>query len=110
GEAVTEEDRKGIEDMVKKIPSVREVANELQVAGASSLASRGNDALITSNVKARMVNNGKFSPNHVKVVTEAGVVYLMGLVSPSEGDAAVEVARNTSGVSRVVKVFEYIGQ
>ena len=108
GEAVTEEERKAIEEAVKRISSVREVANELQVAGASSLASRGNDALVTSNVKARMVNNGKFSPNHVKVITEAGVVYLMGLVTPAEGDAAVEIARTTSGVNRVVKVFEYL--
>jgi len=80
------------------------------VAGNSSLASRGSDALITSNVKARMVNNPKFSANHVKVVTEAGTVYLMGLVTPEEGDAAVEIARTTSGVVRVVKVFEYIGK
>jgi osmotically-inducible protein OsmY len=95
---------------VKAITNVREVTNELQVAGASSLASRGSDALITSNVKARLVNNGKVSPLHVKVVTEAGTVYLMGLVSPAEGDAAAEIARNTSGVTRVVKVFEYIGK
>jgi osmotically-inducible protein OsmY len=57
---------------------------------------------------ARMINNGKFSPTQVKVVTEAGVVYLMGLVTPAEADAAVEIARTTSGVSRVVKVFEYV--
>ncbi len=50
------------------------------------------------------------SPLSVKVLTEAGVVYLMGLVTPQEGDAAVDIARNTSGVVRVVKVFEYIGQ
>ena len=110
GEAPTEATKTQIGEAIRTIPNVKEVANELQIAGPSSLASRGNDALITSNVKARMVNNGKFSPQHVKVVTEAGVVYLMGLVSPTEGDAAVEVARNTSGVSRVVKVFEYIGQ
>ena len=72
------------------------------------MASRGNDALITSNVKARMVNNGVFSPTHVKVLTEASMVYLMGLVTQAEGDAAVEIARTTSGVSRVVKVFEYV--
>jgi len=83
--------------------------NELKVAGASSLAARGNDALITSNVKALMVNNdGKFSPLHIKVLTEANVVYLMGLVKQSEGDAAAEVARRAQGVSRVVKVFEYV--
>jgi osmotically-inducible protein OsmY len=109
GEAPSEEEKKRIEEAVAKVPSVREVANELQIGGASSLASRGSDGLITSNVKARMVNNGKFSVNHVKVLTEAGVVYLMGLVTPAEGDAAASIARTTSGVTRVVKVFEYIG-
>jgi osmotically-inducible protein OsmY len=101
--------RKRIQESVRTIPNVREVVDETEVAGASSLASRGNDALITSNVKARMVNNNRFSPNHVKVVTEAGVVYLMGLVTREEADAAVDVARTTSGVSRVVKEFEYLG-
>jgi osmotically-inducible protein OsmY len=109
GEAPNEEAKQQIAESVRAIENVRDVTNELQVAGASSIASRGNDVLISSNVKARMVNNGKFSPLHVKVVTEAGVVYLMGLVSPEEGDAAVEIARTTSGVSRVVKVFEYVG-
>ncbi len=108
GEAPNDEAKKRIEDMVRAIENVKEVTNEMQVAGATSLASRGNDSLITSNVKARMVNNGRFSPHHVKVLTEASVVYLMGLVSTDEGDAAVEIARTTGGVSRVVKVFEYI--
>jgi osmotically-inducible protein OsmY len=107
GEVPTEAVRKRLEERVKALPNVREVVNELQVAGASSVASRGNDALITSNVKARMVNHPNFYPNHVKVVTEAGVVYLLGLVTQQEADAAVEVARTTSGVARVVKVFEY---
>ena len=107
GEA-TEQDRKRIEAEVRAVPSVLDVTNEVQVAGASSLASRGSDSLITSNVKVRMVNNGRFSPNHVKVVTEAGTVYLMGLVSQAEGEAAAEIARTTSGVTRVVKVFEYV--
>lgn len=109
GEAPTEQTRDQIGNAVRAIANVREVVNEMQVAGASSIASRGNDALITSNVKARMVNNKSFAPNHVKVVTEAGVVYLMGIVTPQEGEAAVEIARTTSGVSRVVKVFEYMG-
>jgi osmotically-inducible protein OsmY len=108
GQAPTEDEKKRVEDVARAIPNVREVVNELAVAGASSMASRGNDALITSNVKARMVNNKKFSPSHVKVVTEANVVYLMGLVSQEEGEAAAEVARTTQGVSRVVKVFEYV--
>jgi osmotically-inducible protein OsmY len=109
GEAPTEDVKKRIEASLRGIPNVREVTNELQVAGVSSLATRGNDALVTSNVKARLVNNGKVSPHHVKVVTESNVVYLMGLVSTAEADAAVEIARNTQGVSRVVKVFEYVG-
>ena len=108
GEAPTEEMKKEIERWVRAVPHVKEVMSEIQVAGASSLAARGNDSLITSNVKARMVNNGKFSPSHVKVLTEANVVYLMGLVTPAEGEAAADVARTTQGVSRVVKVFEYV--
>jgi osmotically-inducible protein OsmY len=110
GEVANEEMKKQVEEAIRSIPNVKEVTNELQMAGASSIASRGNDALISSNVKARMVNNGRFSPQHVKVITESGVVYLMGVVSPAEGDAAVDIARNTSGVSRVVKVFEYVGK
>ena len=107
GEVSDDETKQKVEALVRAIPSVKDVANELAVGGNTSLTSRGNDSLITTNVKARMVNNGTFSPNHVKVVTEAGVVYLMGLVSQAEGDAAVEIARSTSGASRVVKVFEY---
>lgn len=108
GEAPSAEVKKQVEEAVRGISNVREVTDETQVAGASSFASRGNDALVTSNVKARMINNGKFSPTEVKVVTEAGVVYLMGLVTPAEADAAVEIARTTSGVSLVVKVFEFV--
>lgn len=108
GEAPTEEMKKAIEDAVKAMREVKSVVNELVVAGNSSMTSRGNDSLITSNVKTRMVGNGKFSTNHVKVVTEAGAVFLMGIVTVAEGEAAVEIARSTSGVSRVVKVFEYV--
>ena len=89
GEVPTEEAKKQVEERVRGIENVKDVVNELQVAGASSLAARGSDSLTTSNVKARMVNNGFFSPTHVKVLTEAGTVYLMGLVTPAEGEAAV---------------------
>jgi osmotically-inducible protein OsmY len=108
GQAPTEDERQRIEKVVRQIPSVRDVINEIVVGPVSTLASRGNDALITSNVKARMVNNKKFSPTHVKVVTEANVVYLMGLLSAEEGDAAAELARTTQGASSIVKVFEYL--
>ena len=108
GEAPSDEAKKQIEDTIRGIDNVKDVVNEMQVAGASSYAARGADSLVTSNVKARMVSNGKFSPMHVKVVTEAGVVYLMGIVDKQEAEAAVDVARTSSGVSRVVKVFEYM--
>jgi osmotically-inducible protein OsmY len=107
GQAPTEDEKKRIGDVVRGIPEVREVVNEMTVGPVLSMTTRGNDGLITSNAKARMVNNGKFSPNHVKVVTENNVVYLMGLVTQAEGDAAAELVRGSSGVSRVVKVFEY---
>ena len=108
GQAPTEDEKKRIETVVRGIPNVVDVINEIKVGPASTMASRGNDALITSNVKARMVNNQKFATNHVKVVTEANVVYLMGLVTRDEGEAAAGIARTTQGASEVVKVFEYI--
>ncbi len=108
GEVPTAEEKARIGDAVRDIASVKDVVNELRVGEPASIATHGSDALVTSNVKARMVNNPKFSANHVKVVTEEGIVYLMGLVTPDEADAAVDVARSTAGVDRVVKVFEYI--
>lgn len=108
GEVSSEEIKKDITQLVRLIPNVRSVINELVVGGNSSVTSRGNDTLITSNVKTHFIGNNHFAAHHIKVVTEAGVVYLMGMVSRAEGDAAADVARNTSGVLRVVKVFEYI--
>ncbi len=110
GEAQDEALRSSIEQKVRAIGSVKDVVNEIQVAGNSSYSARSNDTLITSNVKTRMVNNPRFNVLNIKVVTEASTVYLMGLVTPEEGDAAVEIARTTSGVNRVVKVFEYISK
>jgi osmotically-inducible protein OsmY len=108
GEVPDEAVKKRIAEAVRAIPSVKNVVDETQIAGVSSMASRGNDSLVTSNVKARMLNNKVFNATQVKVVTEAGVVYLMGLVTRAEGEEAVFVTRNTSGVSRVVPIFEYV--
>ncbi|OYW96217.1 MAG: hypothetical protein B7Z23_01290 [Pseudomonadales bacterium 32-61-5] len=72
------------------------------------MQARTNDSVITSKVKARFVDAGKFSPLHVKVVTENGVVYLLGLVKRQEAADATEVARTTGGVRKVVRVFEYL--
>ena len=108
GEAGSEAIKKDIEAIVRGIPNVKNVFNEVLVAGNSSIGSRGNDTAITSKVKTRfLANAGRFSPNHVKVVTENSIVYLMGIVTKSEAEAATEIASTTSGVQRVVKLFEY---
>jgi osmotically-inducible protein OsmY len=83
------------------------VVNEIQIAPPSSLAGRANDSLITSRVKARFLDADKFNAVHVKVVTEAGVVYLLGLVTEQEANDAAEITRTTGGVIKVVKMFSY---
>ena len=96
-----------IGNLAKNTEKVRVVHNELVVGPVTDIQARSNDSYITSKVKTRFVEANKFPPNAVKVVTERGVVYLMGIVSKAEGDAAGETAATTAGVVRVVKVFEY---
>ena len=108
GEVPTAQAKVDAEKAVTEVPNVKTVVNELQIAGASSAASRSNDAYITSKVKGNFLGNGKVRPTDVKIVTEAGVVYLLGLVTREEADAATEVARGTGGVQKVVRVFEYV--
>ncbi len=99
-----------VELIVAGKPNVKATVNELRISGISSLGSRSNDTLITSKVKGRFVDYGKFSANLVKVVTEGGTVYLLGLVTRNESDAATQIARETSGVLGVVRLFEYISE
>lgn len=94
--------------IASEVERVKGVVNELQVAGMSSLAARGNDTYLTGRVKAAFVAAQKFSATHVKVVTEAGVVYLLGLVTRTEADEATELTRSIGGVQKVVRVFEYV--
>jgi osmotically-inducible protein OsmY len=108
GEVPSEAIKADVEKLVSAVPNVKSISNELAIAGASSFGGRSNDSYITSKVKARFVDAGKFAPNHVKVVTEAGVVFLIGLVTQAEADASVEIARTTGGVQKVVRVFEII--
>ena len=109
GEAPDAAAKAEIEKIVRELPNVRGVVNEIQIAGVTSYTARGNDSYLTSKVKARFIDNGgAFSANHVKVVTEGGMVYLLGLVTRKEAEAAVEIARTTGGVQKVVRVFEYI--
>ncbi|MDT3736665.1 MAG: BON domain-containing protein [Denitratisoma sp.] len=102
----------GIKDELEKavagIVNVKGVANEVTIGAISSFSDRSNDTYITSKVKARFIDANKFQVNHVKVVTEAGTVFLLGLVTRKEADDAVEIARTTAGVKKVVRIFEYI--
>jgi osmotically-inducible protein OsmY len=107
GEVPDEKAKAEIEKIVGGTVNVRSVTNDLQVAGGSSLSSRANDATITGKVKARFLDASRFNPLLVKVVTESAVVYLLGIVTETEAAAAVDVARTTGGVRKVIKLFEY---
>jgi osmotically-inducible protein OsmY len=99
----------GVAAMAQATDRVRSVHDELVVAPPAELSGRTNDAYLTSLVKSRFLEaTDTFSTTHVKVVTERSVVYLMGLVRRAEADAATRIAASTHGVSRVVKVFEYL--
>jgi len=100
--------REEAERIARSVENVRGVYNELAVSGVSSYTVRSNDTLITSKVKTRFLDAKKFNGIHMKVVTENSVVYLMGLVQKEEANDATEIARTTSGVQKVVRVFEYI--
>lgn len=108
GEAPSESVRGQLDAIVAGVEHVRGVINEVAIAPNSNLTARGNDTLITSNVKARFIDAGTVAAHNVKVVTEANVVFLLGIVTRSEADAAAEVARTSQGVRKVVRVFEYI--
>lgn len=108
GEVPTPDLVASIEQIARTTPKVRRVVDEIAVIPVTDLGARTNDTYITSKVKARFVEANKFAPNHVKVVTERQIVYLMGLVTHAEADTAAQIAATTSGVTRVVKLFEYI--
>jgi len=107
GEAPSEAVKLEAEQVVKGVANVVGVTNEIAIGDLTSFSSRSNDTYITSKVKARMLDARKFSANNVKVVTENGVVFLLGLVNNKEAEDAVEITRTTSDVKKVVKVFEY---
>ena len=95
-------------EKVAAMRKVRLVHNELQIAGPTSLVARTNDSWLTAKVKTDMLASDKVSGNRIKVVTEDGVVYLMGLLTHHEAKEAVEVARQVYGVQKIVTAFEYI--
>ncbi len=108
GEVQDEAMKSMVEREVKAIPGVTTVANELEITSPATYTSRSNDTLITTKVKASLVDMKTISATSFKVITERGIVYMMGRVTEREGQVAADVARGVSGVSKVVKVFDYI--
>jgi osmotically-inducible protein OsmY len=108
GEVANAQDRDYAARLVGEVENVRKVVNEAVVGPHSSLTERSTDALITAKVKAQMVDSKDIFANAYKIVTERGVVYLMGRVTQREADRATEVARQVSGVKKVVRIFEIL--
>ncbi|MCH9639594.1 MAG: BON domain-containing protein [Betaproteobacteria bacterium] len=108
GTALNEAMKKEAEVLVMSVDNVRSIVNEVKIAEKQSLASRSNDTLVTSKVKTRFIGVRGFQINHVKIVTENKIVYLMGMVKREEAESAAEIASSTVGVEKVVRVFEYL--
>ncbi len=108
GEAASEAVKTQITQIVSGVSNVREVINELGVTSSPTLKERASDTLITGRLKASLVDAKDLAASAFKVVTERGTVYLMGRVTQREADRATDLARNTPGVSRVVRTFEII--
>lgn len=108
GDVATEADKAAVEQTVARVDNVKSIVNELVVMGSQSLGARSNDALISTKVKASIVDAKDLYANSIKVVTERGVVYLMGRVTEREATQAANVARGVSGVQKVVRVFEIL--
>ncbi len=110
GEVPSAQDRVLVEQIVAKVENVRSIVNELAVLGNSGLTQRGSDAVVTSRVRAGLVDARDLFANAFKVVTERGTTYLMGRVTQREADRATEVVRTTQGVQKVVRLLEIISE
>ena len=110
GEVPTAQDKQLVEQIISRVENVTSVVNELVVAGNSSLAQRSSDTLITGRVKAQLIDAPDLFANAFKVITERGTTYLMGRVTQREADRATNVARSTSGVQKVIRIFDIISE
>jgi osmotically-inducible protein OsmY len=110
GEVPSVQDKQLVEQVVSQVANVRVIVNELAVLGNSTLTQRTSDTLTTGRVKAGLVDQKELYASAFKVVTERGTTYLMGRVTQHEANLATEVVRGTSGVQKVVRVFEIISE
>ncbi len=108
GQVGSEKLKHQAEEIARDIKGVRTVHNELQVGGPLSMVARANDSWITTKVKSKLLASHDAPGRKIKVVTEDGVVYLMGMLPQEQADVAVEAARSVYGVQKIVKVFEYL--
>jgi osmotically-inducible protein OsmY len=95
-------------DVARNFKDVRQVYNELQVRGKTSIVSRTNDSMLTGKIKTKLMFNDKVKASNIEVITEDSVVYLMGTVDRATADLAGKIASDSSGIRKVVRVFEYI--
>ena len=110
GEANSEEARAALDGIVGGVENVQKVLNEVAVGAASSLSSRSNDVVIQGKVKAQLIDARDLHSNAFYVVVERGQVFLMGRVTEREANRATEIARQVSGVRKVVRAFEIISE
>lgn len=107
GEVPSEQVKAQAGEIAARSQNVRAVTNELTVAPPSTLGQRTNDTALGTKVRAAFVNTKQIAFNSVDIVTERGVIYLMGFVTEREGEVAAHVASRVAGVQQVVKAFDY---
>jgi osmotically-inducible protein OsmY len=110
GEVPSAQDKQLVEQIVAKVDNVRSIVNELAVLGNSTLNQRTSDTLVTGRVKAGMVDAQDLIANAIKVVTERGTTYLLGRVTQREANRSTDIARSTSGVQKVIRLFEIVSE
>lgn len=108
GEVANQKQRQEIEQIVRSIADIKKLYNLTIIASPSSTITRMSDSWITAKIKTQLLAMNDIEPGKIKVVTENGTVYLMGIVFPEQADTAIEIARTTEGVQNVVKIFSYL--
>ncbi|PAJ72511.1 osmotically-inducible protein OsmY [Pseudoalteromonas sp. NBT06-2] len=108
GQTPTEEMKSKAQQLIKNIPAIKKVHNQIRISSNVGMTTKTFDTWLTSKVKAMLLTDENISGTNIKVVTENSEVFLMGLVQQTEGNKAVDIARNISGVAKVIKVFEYL--
>ncbi|NQX90268.1 MAG: BON domain-containing protein [Halioglobus sp.] len=110
GQVADEALKKGATEVIRKIKGVRRIYNELEIGPPTNAITRSNDTWLTTKIKSYLIGDSAINGMQVKIVTENGVVYLMGLVEKKDAGHITDVAATTSGVTRVVRLFEFPDQ